>query len=441
MKKILIAGLIASSTLFFGCSKEKKVVPPPPAKLKIELVSGNNQTDTVGKILTIQLKVTLKGAPWASGAVRLIYQGCGDELVDERGTDVNGKLKYNWGLSELAGNQTLKVIVINSKNEKTDSLTVTATALSTGPGWHRAACSTFADIQPVAFCRLSTGRLFTCYGFGGLSRVRFSDDNGKSWPIVKSINASYHFFYHMFSTPSDEIFLFANTNGLLYSKDSGQTWTTLPTPPFIENNIYGHIYTSDGKILVATGIGIYISDDNGKSWVNRPKTAFTNTNPGDAVDDHFWSGAEDKDGNLYLLGWSAEIYKSTDKGQTWQAVLHAKTETTESFFIDINTNWFYKSPAIYQTGIYLSKDKGVTYSTIFDPGFSTLDQLSIQPDGKLYFSWYKSGLYRFNDLASPPQKLFNIGDNPSSHQQYILAKNNNIVVAQSSSRSIFYYQQ
>jgi hypothetical protein len=435
MHKNLIASSILICFLYFSCSKSNQP-SPQNASIKIELVSGNNQTDTIGRPLAnyIVAKVTKNGAPQAG--YTLLYQGsgCNADRMDKFPTGVDGTVSYNWFLAGDVGQQTLKIFVLNAQNQKIDSVTAVSTGLAPLPGWHFSACVFPFGAIPIAFCKLTTGRLFT--GIQGKAYLRYSDDNGISWNSVKSLGNS-HAFQTVISTPADELFAVAMDN-TYYSKDAGQTWVPLGIQAFNTATVTGMVYTATGKLLVSTRFNpLYISLDKGITWTSAPVNQFIakgSTGP----DSDFINPVEDKNGNLYIVGQQFQaIYHSTDGGKNW-SVITSQNEYDLALYID-NNNWFYKCINSGNTSnIAISKDNGVTYTNLIISDYIFLFNMSVQSDGNFYYSASGSGVYQANGISNSVKKIY---DNEFSlPSTYIVAKNSNIIIANSENGLISYYQ-
>jgi hypothetical protein len=100
--------------------------------------------------------------------------------------------------------------------------------------------------------------------------------------------------------------------GMLRSTDSGTTWTTLCTAPFVGRGFYNLVVDpADGRhLLAATTGGLYVSTDGGINWTQR-RTART------------WSLSIAPAGGPsaeILAACSDGLRRSTDGGTTWNAV-------------------------------------------------------------------------------------------------------------------------
>jgi photosystem II stability/assembly factor-like uncharacterized protein len=417
----------------FGCSKKKQPAPQNgnTAAIKITLVSGGGQTDSIGRQLPnpIVVKVTQNGEALSNSIVEFQGSGCNEDLPFTFQTGADGTCSYNWSLAGTVGQQTMKVFALDAQNKKLDSVSAVATGLATGPGWHFAACTPFG-VPAFSFCKLSSGRLFASIEESGL---RYSDDNGMSWNLVKTLGSLT--FDYVVSSPTDEVFAFDHANGLYYSSDAGTTWTALTVPPFNTANISAEVCTPSGKLLVTDQSKIYISTDKGKTWTSANTFIPPNGTGGDSG---MTNPAEDKNGNLYVIGLESEtIYKSSDVGKTWTAVPRPG-ENDCAFYVD-NNNWFYKGRSDPGGGIFISKDNGATYTQLINSPNAFFEYLSVQSDGNFYYDNSALGLYQTAGVSSQVKRIYD--NSISTPLPYIVAKNNNIVVLNNGFNLIAYYQK
>lgn len=455
MYKNLIIVFLSISILFFGCSKANRsdIGPSnnnpdtsklPVSTIKLSLISGDEQTDTIGNPLSnpIIVKATKDGVPAFGYTVKFVASGCGRTDTISTPSQEDGTVIYEWSLAGDIGQQSLKAYVLNSNNLKVDSVTATATGLSTSPGWHRSGCSLQGSGSAVSFCKLSTGRLFTC--FLGKTYLRYSDDNGVSWNALKSMGNKYTIM-KIVSSPTDELFAFTmENNSAYYSNDEGQTWSNLGTTPFNIETVSSVVCTASGK-LIATASSIStpyrsppvsISLDKGKSWTTVPNSSFVPTNNNNPL---FNDPSEDNNGNLYVVEQqNGIVFKSTDIGQNWTLMTqpgNSAPKSVFSFYIDKN-NWFYESTSQSNPGVFISKDNSKTYNQlIFFPFADGIENMSIQSDGNFYYEDIGIGLYT-ND-GNSPKLLFAYGG--SFVQPYIVAKNNNVIFANEGQKYIRYF--
>jgi hypothetical protein len=432
-----IAAILTACLLYYSCSKTNEPDNGPQnagdQQVKIELISGNDQTDTIGNPLRypIMVKVTQNGLPVTGFSVQFQASGCNEDQIISTASQPDGTAGYTWSLSGEVGKQSMKVYVLNSHDQKLDSVVATATALSTRLGWHNSGCSLQGSASATAFCKLSSGKLFAGYRTGK-TYLRYSDDNGISWNAVKSLGNN-HFIANIISSPSDELFAFTSGDGVFYSNNSGQTWSNLGTPPFNADLMTSAIVTPTGKLMVTSGdIPLCISVDKGKTWTAIGNTTFVPQNPNNPL---FNNPAEDQSGNLYVVEQQNEtIFKSTDAGKTWKPI--GEPGSDFSFYID-NNNWFYKSISYINGGVYVSKDNGAIYNQLTTYAKDYMENMSVQSDGNFYYEDLDRGLYSYDSVSKSVRLIFPFTS--SGLQSYIIAKNNNIIVANSGKPYIKYY--
>ncbi|HEY9001131.1 MAG TPA: sialidase family protein [Mucilaginibacter sp.] len=429
-KKSILLLLLTISVIFFSCSKSSQPNPGPKgdgttdSSIKIEIVSGDNQTDTIGRPLVspINVKLTKNGQPLANYKVGYQGSGCNSDHTDITYTSADGTVKCYWSLAGDIGQQTLKIYAMDNSNTKLDSITAHSTGIAPGNGgWHYSACTVPAGFTVSPFCKLSNGRLFNAV-IDEKTWLRYSDDNGASWNAVKALGNT-HQFALIASSTTDELYAIAN-DGNYYSTDQGNTWTNLPVQAFNSQLLSGLIFTPNGNIFVSTRFnGLYISTDKGKTWTAVPLSAIKESASGSGVDGDLAYPFGDKDGNFYILGLEGQtIHKSSDGGKTWAQVFPAGNLLVTSICIDPTTNWIYAT--VQTSGIYVSKDEGVTFSLVINYNLGFVENLSVQSDGNLYFST-TSYIYGSIGATSPLKQVTEAGPIPSN---CIVAKNNNLVV-------------
>lgn len=188
--------------------------------------------------------------------------------------------------------------------------------------------------------------------------------------------------------------------GIWKSTDGGNTFNLLPgtSPSNINNPIADWLHinklaahpTDPNKILAATNRGVRMTTDGGTTWSNpitvNPSSATPVISEGHDIDIA-------KDGSLYLASLNGKVYMSTTGDyQTWSSISTGGTSLPMSgasrIDLDIspdNSNFIYASAA--KTGaarllnIYLSTDKGATWTVIGPGGTLTFDPFGAQGQG------------------------------------------------------------
>jgi hypothetical protein len=413
MNKPFLIALYLLCTLTIACKKSASpdTTQNTSDKYKLTLLSGDNQSDTLGHYLkdSVIIKATNNGVPLKNYHVQFQGSGCNDDLIDDYNTTAQGMHSYMWRLAGDIGKQTLKVRLLDAQNKVLDSLNVTSTGIAPGRGWHLSACTPFTS-ETYRFCKLSTGRLLVCCY---KNYVRYSDDNGISWTAIKSLGNN-HAITAIVSTPKDELIADAEQEGFYYSKDAGATWTLMGPTPSGADSYEDMAYTPSGRLIYTTQQGhSYLSTDMGKSW----KTL--NAGLGNTV---YHYPSETSNGDLYLVGHDEYLYKSTDGGNSWQA--QTNYSRTISFYIGPN-GWQYQGRLEPDGGLFVSKDNGASYTRLINVSNSFVFKPLVTSTGSIYYNLLFSGLYVFDGNSS--KKLVD-DEFAGNGLSYIIAKNNNIIV-------------
>lgn len=425
--------------LIAGCSKSKQDQPGTSNSnsVKIEVVSGNSQLDTIGRQLPnpLVVKVTKNGSPLSGVYVRFVGSGCNSDYQFEVATQADGTANYQGYLSGDVGQQTFNAYATDSNDKNIDSVSFHVTGLEPGAGWHLAGCMLPFGV-PNNFCSLGTGRLLTSFEQSANTYLRYSDDNARSWYPV--ISAGKHRFQYILSNSSDELFAFSEDAGTLYSSDQGKTWVNQGATPFESNILSGASVGKDGKLLVSTQYsGLFMSSDKGKTWT-QPTGTLKLTNSTGAVGD-LRTFVEDQTGNLYVAaGETGTLFKSADGGASWTPLTPFQQEQVFAFYVDQN-NWFYKSRWDSNGGVYISKDNGASYSLLYNLPNHFMSNMSVQPDGNFYVSVSGAGLYGGTGIAAPFKLIYN-DLSEEVFVPYIVAKNDNIVESGANNGITRYYQ-
>jgi photosystem II stability/assembly factor-like uncharacterized protein len=419
----------------FGCKKDKKKKPVDQSYLKIELIQGNNQRDTIGNLLkdTIKVKVTQNGAPATNYIVQFKRSGCEDVNITEQAISTNGQASYTWYLSGEAGGQLLDIIVLDNNRNKKDSISATAIGITAAHGWHRSGCMQNFPVNTVS--ELNSGRLLA--SLNTLDYPYYSDDNAISWHPLKTFLKKY-FISKIISDTQNDVFLATKNDGVFYSKDGGQTWANRSSGITDPTGFADMAYTPGGRLIFTDKSGVYISNDKGLTW--------TNESSGLPGGQSFYP-CEQLNGDLYIIGSDDEVYKLSNAGNTWvnqgTNLGNYLLASVASIFIDDNGDMYIGNPhnGIGVNGnIYKSKDGGKTWNMLFSQtpvssSYPNVTQISKQ-NGNYYFSFAGLGVYQTANFST----YSNITPNFASYGllSYAISKNSTFVIG-SPGYGIFYY--
>ena len=418
----------------------KKNDDTSPLRYKIQLAGGNNQTDTIGRVLKTQVSVlpAIDGHQIREGYVRFETMDCDNSPKDVdlsvRSNDISGApvpLFYSWQLNQTIGTQTLKVILLDSVKNHKDSLTVTATGIAPSGGWHISGCIPINSFC-VAFAQSQSGRIFTA--LHQQDYPYYSDDNGATWHALTSFPKKSQIAAIVTGQGSDVYATVAQT-GIYYSPDKGQNWQ-LRSAGLPMDYYYGDLRcTAEGNLFVLTSYGNYYSTDKGQNWQT---TGIGITGGPSSVSTSFATSMTD--GTIIAI-LNGTLVKSRNGGAGWAGIFTAGYRAS-AMLVDGN-NYIYIGTGgdVYNTkpGIYLSKDTGQTWTIVYDNSTATHYDKSIylmsQKNGSYYF--YSTGNYfltRTSDFRSysvinPPAPLMTGSDAGRNSFRYIVTNDNHIILS------------
>jgi ligand-binding sensor domain-containing protein len=191
--------------------------------------------------------------------------------------------------------------------------------------------------------------------FAGTNKgVFLSTDNGQNWISVNSGITSP--IITTLATSGGSIFAGTYFNGLFLSTNNGTSWTPVNTG--LTSLHIQCITVNGGNILVGTDAGLFLSSNNGTNWTSI-NTNLTSTN----------IFALASNGSTLFAGtFGGGLFTSNDNGASWTSVNAASLDTYINFLAS-NGNDIYAST---YKGTHLSKDNGVSWSTLTTLGTTSL---------------------------------------------------------------------
>lgn len=366
--------------------------PAGLSRIKIEIVSGNNQWDTIGQRLndSIVIRLTRRDTILKNYPLLFTDSSCQVTTLTNKQTSDVGLSVYSWQLNATNGKQNLKVSVYDSVLNIKDSIFVTAEGIVPDSTWLPGNCLPGIGETITTLAQLSTGRIYC--GTNLDSAPFYSDDNGQSWQRLDLYPYKY-FIEKICISPSDEIYVATRHNGIFYSADKGQTWESR------SNGLTSTQYLSDltilknGKLLTATDYGgIFLSHDKGRNWIPISGTL--------RYQYQFYNLCESA-GILYAISQGDDLWKSMDYGTTWNRVSYSAFTKVQSLFID-SVGTMYVGTEGVDGYIYRSTDNGINWVKIFtNPEVTGIaDRISnfSMKNGHFYFTSEGYGLVRTKDF-------------------------------------------
>lgn len=415
-----------------GCHKIDNTLPNNSNNngtgYKIEITKGDNQIDTLGKILkdAIEVKVSKNGIPLKNAFVRFETTGCDINDLNTVQATNTGIVTYLWRLNGTPGTQRLKVVLLDSLQlTKKDSAWVTANGVQPAHGWYHAACTPGADPVVNSFAKLSTGRLLAAFNSWGYPY--YSDDNALNWHPLKTFPLGSGVTIAKFIViNNDEIFAATHDNGLYYSADGGKTWAIRNSGLADPRSFVDITYTHSGRLLYSSySGGLSLSTDKGLTW----KSIMTGLEPSGS----YYNIQEQLNGDLYMIG-TGDVYKSINGGAQWNKFVIIPGMSTKMLFIDANGDMYIGTG---DAEVYKSINSGTSWTKLYTadkvPGINILlKNMSLQSNN-YYFDAY--GLVKTTDF-----KTFVKVSAPDVQQLscYITNTNGNLVIATQQHGLYFY---
>ncbi len=186
-----------------------------------------------------------------------------------------------------------------------------------------------------------------------------SSNSGENWNKIKiDPSTIINHYPAALSASSGNIFISAifdnyNENGLIRSTDDGITWERLSVLSN-RNNITGVLEGPDGRIFVSTFCAnIFMTTDQGETW-----NQVANGKYGENI------SCMDVDANSNYYAIKDSTFLESKDGISWtEKTFKRNSDNWVSMCIDLNGNIYFSSD---QNGVFLSNDRGKTWELIND---------------------------------------------------------------------------
>lgn len=226
-------------------------------------------------------------------------------------------------------------------------------------------------VVAIAFLSFNTtqGQWKQCNGpFGGIATMLTANDSSVFAVVIRDTYSN-----------RDSISLFR-------SIDNGNTWVKLRTDFGKSPNRYMALITIENMLIAQFHDDIYCSTDNGDTWIRKPG---------------YYDNSIISIGKvLYTWRLNGEFFSSTDYGASWTRIsttVHLpNAQYLYPTLLTLSSNGKDFISGTYDKGIFLSKDKGSTW-TESNVGLTDLKVVQVAVSGPMLYASTKSGLFRSND--------------------------------------------
>ena len=235
------------------------------------------------------------------------------------------------------------------------------------------------DIRDIEF--ISNGFVYVATRHG----IYRSNNNGDSWEAVNSPDLTFYSLIEGF--PKDGATIFATAKNTFQLVGTSNNWNG--GVDNLTNEIYRVRYHQGMNMYIVAGkSGLWKSETNYISWWK------IKTLPSYSVVDL------EIDGNRILALTMGTIYYSDDQGETWNQTQYFQG-ICHDLMVDKNGQYFVAN----ESGIYFSKDKGVTWAPLNSglinlPYSAMMTSLLQDKTGYIWSASKTSGIYRSSGTAS-----------------------------------------
>jgi photosystem II stability/assembly factor-like uncharacterized protein len=196
--------------------------------------------------------------------------------------------------------------------------------------------------------------------FAGGHGILFSSDTGTSWTLVDSGLPTPTNVLSVFSLAASGTNIFAGTygHGVFLSTNNGTTWTAIDSGlPSKTTDVYYLLVNGTNVLAGAPSHGVFLSTNNGTSWTAVDSGLPQNTMYSNTIKFLAGNGTTLFTGIVY-----GGIFLSTNNGASWTAVDSGFiSNVTVHALAAIGTNLF---AATDNRGVFLSINNGATWTSI-----------------------------------------------------------------------------
>jgi len=274
----------------------------------------------------------------------------------------------------------------------------------------------------ILFLILISFILIGCHKSNPIEGENNNQNNIHTW--IKVMNGLPTNVSYILASVVSKIYVFADFK-LYSSSDKGESWNLigdgLPDSTYV--NVIGG--TKNYLFAGTRGRGLFISSDFGVNW-------FESVN-NDSLPNYVYSIQMDSEFLYVGAGNDAEVYRSSDLGNSWNSFHNGFPIRTPVHFLRIkilvkNNNLLFACP--FASGIYFSDDNGKNWQPMNDGLYNDSDFWSFAVSDSFYFATELSnseqGIYRHNFNSSNWIKMYNTTDR---NLHFIVAQGNTILAS------------
>lgn len=245
---------------------------------------------------------------------------------------------------------------------------------NSGTSWNAASNmnKSTSDVWDITYCKKQPEKIIAISS--GLNKdlcLISSKDKGKSWELsCEKIGKTDRDEKILINPKNCNQIYIATKNGITYSDNNGRTWNKFSNGAPADK-VYSISISSKNtnKIFAGSKSGLYISTNNGQSWKTDPffNKRFVSSILISPYDDKFILVGTGN--NKFSTG---SIYKSTDAGKSWHAIIKNITSYVSAFSIlPGNHNIIYATSMDQNfhdnskgSGVFRSIDKGNNWQRV-----------------------------------------------------------------------------